>query len=269
MNTNANKINPTKITAKFRWNLLRSIILSSSNTQHTMNPTKKHQEFNLFPRRKRALTNNDDIPQLEEWFTYDLYDHVTLDVRIKIPRKIDIKATFATEYSGMLNTGNLCIWPSEEVLGGGMCALAGLIVAAKCHPQSTILNSNKELFSDVDMCSVQMLWNKNTVYDIQYNIVICADCTFDKETHPHLLHVIRSILKKSDKSLFILCAPRRGDSLQAFVTLLETTGEFRVELLEKYDEIVWKSHGKSLKEEQGYYNTDAHYPLIVRASWNL
>ncbi|CAG8596420.1 14495_t:CDS:2 [Funneliformis caledonium] len=247
MNSNANKINPTKITAKFRWNLLRSIILSSSNTQHTMNPTKKHQEFILFPRRKRALTNNDDIPQLEEWFTYDLYDHVTLDVRIKIPRKIDIKATFATEYSGILNTGNLCIWPSEE----------------------TILNSNKELFSDVDMCSVQMLWNKNTVYDIQYNIVICADCTFDKETHPHLLHVIRSILKKSDKSLFILCAPRRGDSLQAFVTLLETTGEFRVELLEKYDEIVWKSHGKSLKEEQGYYNTDSHYPLIVRASWNL
>ena len=104
-------------------------------------------------------------------------------------------------------------------LGGGMCALAGLIIAAKCHPQSvtltdgnpdcidnilfkkfysikyiiifpidwlfltnfiflhiqTILNSNKELFSDIDVCSMQMIWNKNTVYDIQYNIIVCAD----------------------------------------------------------------------------------------------
>ncbi|CAI2179755.1 2974_t:CDS:2 [Funneliformis geosporum] len=239
MNSYAN----TKKTAKSRWKLLRSVIISSSNTQHeinTTNSTKRHKEFNLFPRRKRTLTNNDNIPQLEEWFTYDLYDHVILNIRIKVPRTIDIKATFSSEYSGFLNTGNLCIWPSEE-----------------------------ELFSDVDICSMQMLWNKNTVYDIQCNIVICADCTFDKETHPHLLHAIRSVLKKSDKSLFILCAPRRGDSLQAFVTLLETTSEFRIELLEKYDEIVWKSHEKSLKEEQGYYDTDAHYPLIVRASWNL
>ena len=100
------------------------------------------------------------------------------------------------------------------------------------------------------------------------NLSLFFNSTFDKETHPHLLHTIRSILKKSNKSLFILCAPYRGDSLRAFITLLETTNEFRVELLEKYDDIVWKSHEKSLKE-QGYYDKDAHYPLIVCAYWNL
>jgi len=120
-----------------------------------------------------------------------------------------------------------------------------------------------------------MLWNKDTVYDTKYDIVICSDCTFDKETHSHLLHVVRSILKKpssndkSDRSLFILCAPHRGDSLQAFITLLESINEFHVELLVKYDDKIWQSHERSLKEEQEYYDKDIHYPLIVYASWNL
>ncbi|RIA95912.1 hypothetical protein C1645_816053 [Glomus cerebriforme] len=292
--------------ARSRWKLLQSMILSSSNTQHNHNTTniiqspsdnsdinilsqiskRKHQGFNLFSRQKRE----------EEWFIYDLYDHVTLNVRIKIPRAIDLKTTFASEYSGFLNTGNICIWPAEEVLGyycmknenlfrnknvcelgGGMCALAGLIVAAKCHPQSITLtdgNPDCDLFLDVDMRSMQMLWNKDTVYDTKYDIVICADCTFDKETHPHLLHVIRSILKKpplndkSDKSMFILCAPHRGDSLRAFITLLESINEFHVELLVKYDDKIWQLHEQSLKEEQEYYDRDTHYPLIVCASWN-
>jgi hypothetical protein len=69
--------------------------------------------------------------------------------------------------------------------------------------------------------------------------------------------------------LFILCAPHRGDSLQTFVTLLESTNEFHVELLEKYDDKIWQSHERNLKEQQGYYNTDTNYPLIVCASWNL
>jgi hypothetical protein len=68
--------------------------------------------------------------------------------------------------------------------------------------------------------------------------------------------------------LFILCAPRRGDSLQAFITLLESINEFRVELLVKYDDEIWQCHERSLKE-QGYYDKDIHYPLIMCASWNL
>ncbi|CAG8702333.1 calmodulin-lysine N-methyltransferase-like [Rhizophagus irregularis DAOM 181602=DAOM 197198] len=301
-----NSRDPKKIAAQSRWKLLQSVILSSSNTQNKkilINSTsdindiytsqisqRQHRGFNLFSLQKKDLTS-------EEWFTYDLHDHLTLNVRIKIPKAIDLKTSFTSEYSGFLNTGNICIWPAEEVLGyycmkneklfrnknvcelgGGMCALAGLIVAAKCHPQSVTLtdgNPNCDLFFDVDICSMQMLWNKNTVYDTKYDIVICADCTFDKETHHHLLHVVRSILKKptsndkSDESLFILCAPHRGDSLQAFITLLESINEFRVELLVKYDDKIWQCHERSLKEEQGYYDKDIHYPLIMCASWNL
>jgi len=108
-----------KIAAQSRWKLLQSVILSSSNTQNNHNTDvntlsqiskRKHRGFNLFSRQKKDLTN-------EEWFTYDLYDHLTLNVRIKIPRAIDLKTTFASEYSGFLNTGNICIWPAEEVLG--------------------------------------------------------------------------------------------------------------------------------------------------------
>jgi hypothetical protein len=82
-----NPRDPKKIAAQSRWKLLRSVILSPSNTQDTKNlinsasdindvyatqiSKRKHQGFNLFSRRK---TN-------EEWFTYDLHDHLTLNVR--------------------------------------------------------------------------------------------------------------------------------------------------------------------------------------------
>ncbi|GES96637.1 calmodulin-lysine N-methyltransferase isoform X2 [Rhizophagus clarus] len=160
-------MNSKKIAAQTRWKLLQSVVLSSYNTEDTkdlINSTsdindvytpqilkRNHREFNLFSRQKKDLTN-------EEWVTYDLHDHLTLDIRIKIPKAIDLKTSFASEYSGFLNTGNICVWPAEEVLGyycmkneklfrdknvcelgGGMCALAGLIVATKCHPQSVAL----------------------------------------------------------------------------------------------------------------------------------
>ncbi|GES96636.1 calmodulin-lysine N-methyltransferase isoform X1 [Rhizophagus clarus] len=101
---------------------------------------------------------------------------------------------------------------------------------------------------------MQMLWNKNAIYGTKYDIVICADCTFDKATHPHLLHVIRSILKK----------PISNDKSDE-----KSTNEFRVELLVKYDDKIWECHERCLKDEQGYYDKDTHYPLIMRASWNL
>lgn len=83
-------MNSKKIAAQSRWKLLQSVVLSSSNTQDTknlINPTsdindvytsqiskRNHRGFNLFSRRKKDLTN-------EEWVTYDLHDHLTLDIR--------------------------------------------------------------------------------------------------------------------------------------------------------------------------------------------
>jgi len=85
MNSTKKTVNSKKLAAQSRWKLLQSVILSSSNTHNKNNKTnliqskRKHQGFNLFPRQKRDLTNNDS--QLEEWFTYDLYDNLTLNVR--------------------------------------------------------------------------------------------------------------------------------------------------------------------------------------------
>ncbi|RHZ60557.1 hypothetical protein Glove_352g61 [Diversispora epigaea] len=331
---NNNNRNPSTI-AKARWKLLSSIFISnnisndisspsssltsssltspSSSLQFTNSQISKrsHQGFNLFPKQK--FDNN------EEWFKYDLKDGFYLDVCIKIPQIQTLKDSFSSEYSGFLNTGNICIWPAEEVLayycmknselfsnksiceiGGGMCSLAGLIIAAKCNPKNVTLTDGNPnlLFSNVDISIKQMLWDSNTAYNDTYDVVICADCTFDKSTHPHLLHVLKSIIKKplpgnnnnnnsNDNNnnnyysgeggggLFILCAPNRGDSLNAFIKLIESLEkDLKIELLIKYDDIVWNIHENNLNNNNNNmdnecysYDPDTHYPLILKVYW--
>ena len=63
------------------------------------------------------------------------------------------QSTKLQDLTGFNNTGNICVWPSEEVLGGyclenshlfhdknvlelgaGMTGLAGLMISQTCHP---------------------------------------------------------------------------------------------------------------------------------------
>nr|CAG8494768.1 4709_t:CDS:2 [Entrophospora candida] len=190
--------------AKERWKLLQSFILSSnSSSDEILGKVSKrnHQEFNLFTKQKLSINHDKTFffeEGNEEWFAYDLFDNIVLNVLIKVPKKIDIKSTFTSRYSGFLNTGNICIWPAEEILayyciknpqlfsnksicelGSGMSALAGLTIAAKCKPKSvTLTEGNPDLF----------------------------------------------------------CGPHRGNSLNTFIAQLNTINNFCVELLERYDE---------------------------------
>ncbi|CAG8553012.1 11583_t:CDS:2 [Racocetra fulgida] len=72
-----------------------------------------------------------------------------------------------------------------------------------------------------------------------------------------------------DGSLFLLCAPQRGGSLQEFISLLEAQGDFHVKLLERYDDCVWEVHQQSITENSVHYVPDIHYPLIVQAYWRV
>ncbi|CAG8461742.1 7036_t:CDS:2 [Cetraspora pellucida] len=319
MSHNIKIVDDNSITpAKARWKLLSSVISSlNSDSLVTLNKFSKrnHQGFNLFPKIKldqsplalddvnkkvidvalmKTLTNSeicidkDKHTQKDhyEWYSYDLGDNDYINIRIKIPYYCDMKNSLYSKYSGFLSTGNICVWPAEEVLayyslnnshlfrnktvceiGGGMCALAGLFVATKCQPSSVTL-------TDANLCTMQMIWDRNIHYDKTYDVVLCADCTFDKQIHLHLLHVIRSILKKPSKnnpykSLFLLCAPQRGGSLQEFISLLEIQGDFHVKLLERYDDFVLKVHQQSITENPVHYIPDTHYPLIVQAYWRV
>ncbi|CAG8764218.1 41761_t:CDS:2 [Gigaspora margarita] len=267
---NDNSITP----AKARWKLLSSII-SSSDTNSLVIPTKfskrNHQGFNLFSKikldhspldkvnnddnvenvtlEKKTLTNSEirlDNPtskERHEWYSYYLDDNDCINIRIKLPNYYDMKNNLYSKYSGFLSTGNICVWPAEEL-------------------------------SSTDLCAKQMIWDCDTHYDITYDVVICADCTFDKQMHSHLLHVIRSILKKPSKNnpeecLFLLCAPQRGDSLQEFISLLKSQGDFNVKLLERYNNFVWKAHQQNIAENSEHYVPDTHYPLIMQAYWRV
>jgi hypothetical protein len=47
---------------------------------------------------------------------------------------------------------------------------------------------------------------------------------------------------------------------------LNTINDFCVEVLERYDEIVWKIHQQNLMNGKGY-DTNTHYPLILKIYW--
>ncbi|CAH1757960.1 59_t:CDS:2 [Entrophospora sp. SA101] len=111
--------------AKERWKLLQSFILSSnSSSDEILGKVSKrnHQEFNLFTKQKLSINHDKTFffeEGNEEWFAYDLFDNIVLNVFNK----------------------SIC------ELGSGMSALAGLTIAAKCKPKSvTLTEGNPDLF---------------------------------------------------------------------------------------------------------------------------
>jgi predicted nicotinamide N-methyase len=149
------------------------------------------------------------------------------------------------------NTGNVNIWPSEEILaiysilnknrfenkkiielGAGFSGLAGLIVA-KNIPSSyvTITDGNTKCVEylkrniqlnglDKNAEGKVLLWDRNntlSVSEFKYDYVIISDCIFFKNYHEDLIETIYNLI--SDDGICIIIAPPRGDSLEKFLDL--------------------------------------------------
>ena len=149
------KIGRKKSTAQRRWRILAKALIGPQEpiSMDDEISVRRFTSFNLL-RADRVESNTAD-PDAAAWYEYSaVLDNKLFTVEIR-----RLKKNFtANELIGFNNTGNICVWPSEECLayyllknrqlcrnrrvlelGGGMSCLAGMMVAKYCDPKEIAL----------------------------------------------------------------------------------------------------------------------------------
>lgn len=201
------------------------------------------------------------------------------------------------DLTGFNNTGNICVWPSEEVLSGyclenphlfkdknvlelgaGMTGLAGLIVAQTCSPKHVLItdgnensienldivvNENKRLElieQDIASCKLVKWANGSEDLDMDYDVIICADCLFFDEGRPQLLECLKKKLKAGGTAIIV--APSRSGTFEDFVTLTRESQHFVVSAeLTQYSTKVNEVAEKLQKDSR--FIPNLHYPRVL------
>ena len=194
-------------------------------------------------------------------------------------------------------------------LGAGMAGLAGLSLAAlgmsnqlqqnikidvtltDGHPEAvennricSMLTSDLYNLSEPQNVSCQrLLWNdgeqgakecNGLTMDgaCPYHLCLASDCTHFQEFHAALAATIGRLL--SVGGICILCQPKRANSLDRFMVLIDVMNEagpvFDIKLYEQYDDRLWKMHNQYMSKEtrnaakdRNIYEPSIHYPLLL------
>ncbi|KAK9876913.1 hypothetical protein WA026_015949 [Henosepilachna vigintioctopunctata] len=200
--------------------------------------------------------------------------------------------TFSAEdLMGFNNTGNICIWPSEETLtyyvcnnlsifrdkrvlelGGGMSCLAGLFVAKYGGPKSvTVTDGNKASVENVQTtlrcnkfdCPVDckvLKWNDASLSGF-YDVILCADCLFFDDARNDLIECLWRSLAPA--SLALVMAPERGNTLESFVKRSEEKG-LSCKKIVNYNDVVWSKRLALLDNVE--FNDNIHYPILIEVT---
>ena len=273
-----------------RWKFLRRAILAANCEDEGIcfSSVRGFGSFDLF-----RVTDACAESQTGRWLNYS---YTTDDADIICEASVKtLKTAFSLDAMvGFNNTGNVCVWPAEEVmarhclehmemfkdttvceLGCGMTGLAGLMLACSKSPSQVLLtdgneasvqnvkeivDTNRWRFEGCTSVSCEVLrWesmplNKDNVGKFDY--VVCADCLFFCNVHSELALTLLKLLKPG-KGVAILFAPRRGDTLEKFCAVARKY--FQVECAERYSELVWKVR----EQKPSNFNFDLHYPLKI------
>ncbi|XP_046418843.1 calmodulin-lysine N-methyltransferase isoform X1 [Neodiprion fabricii] len=179
VNANCEKMAGTKKTeminrAQRRWRLLARALTRSPEPQEDAEELEPDpisvRRFTNFGLVNAAALENVIGDRESTWYSYA----ATIDRKCFAVDVREVNKSFtANELIGFNNTGNICVWPSEECLahyllsnrdicrgktvlelGGGMSCLAGVFVAKYCKPAAVTLTDGNVTSVDNARCIV-------------------------------------------------------------------------------------------------------------------
>ncbi|KAG0723268.1 Calmodulin-lysine N-methyltransferase [Chionoecetes opilio] len=239
--------------ARRRWRILAEALQRSSTRDATPDSasTRKFHSFGLLS---------------FEVLGQEFYTVSCINSDLKVIVRLLRRDFSPSQLTGFNNTGNVCIWPSEEILtyyclsnlktfseksvlelGGGMTSLAGMLVAASGVPSRMVLTDGNAL----SVSNVKVSLQKNRL-----PVETVASLFFD-DGRDSLLLTLLAVLRPGGTALVV--APGRSGTFHRFAAMCRP--HFRVHIVEKYDHVVDQHAQKSALDP--HYSHNLHFPLLM------
>ncbi|KAF0978343.1 hypothetical protein FDP41_002858 [Naegleria fowleri] len=312
---------PRNTKAAMRWRMLRKFLLSKQyrNTElEASSATRCISSFGLIERKAVEPPKARDghiIASHYQWMQFSLKKYTSgshkqfsknsrelISIEVRVKTDTTMKDLEIADKDKVDNTGNVCMWPSEEILAyhcihklgaeffngkrvleiGCGIGVAGLMIA-KAFPSITEivltdgnvsvvenlryniahLVQNGDLLDDKITCS-QLLWQNNAQLEMlgTFDVILAADCLFFEEYHNDLVTLLKKSADGRQLSV-VMFNPKRGKSLENFISKFQLQSpQASVFIDEKYDDNIFNTHLR-YETENALYSKDNHYPLLL------
>lgn len=253
--------------AKKRWKLLANALLIKNGKQRkkatTSTITTKCQTLGLLQ------FENETYDEISGKFSCRAFFPNLTDVSsssLKVNLQLLTNSTGLHDLIGFDNTGNVRLWPSEEILtyfclknktffqnklvcelGAGMTGLASMFLAKCGLPKKILVTDGNEksaenlkFMVEINRCrgggvdiieSRRLLWGNSSSNELikfksYFDVILAADCFFFKNADELLLQTVDHLLKPKGNAIFF--APLRNGTFRRFVDAVRRSKSFTV-----------------------------------------